>query len=119
MGHKLNDAITYMCILFSRYGETNIRRANAPMPVDQWRKSRNSDPNQGRQLPQTPRENVVKEETYSRIPPQDPKKHTLQTEELLASTPKQPFGQQSRPSHPLKADFFVSVPIFTETLNHR
>ncbi|KAL4229276.1 hypothetical protein ACF0H5_012316 [Mactra antiquata] len=101
-----------------RYGETNIRRANAPLKMDQWKKNRVRDPNQGRPLPAEPQEHVVRESHYQRLPPQDPKLRRFRSEEMIASTPKEYTQPQPRQNQPIKADFFVSVPIFTETLDH-
>lgn len=98
-----------------RYGETNIRHVNQTLRRDEWKKGGRMHPNENRPLPTTPREHVE--------PPRAVHKERnlyqnseIQTDRSMTSSLR---SRPPRPSAPVSADFFVSVPIFNETLSHR
>ena len=89
------------------------------MKTDQWKKGYR-DPNAGRRLPDPPQEPVVENVRRQRPPSGRPPRNQFETEYHLSSTPRQPQPQPQRAyKQPLTADFFISVPIFNETLDHR
>lgn len=123
-----------------RYGETNIRHLDT-RPREHWQKGNKY---QGRQLPATP---IVEVEVEPHELRRQPESRTYMETQRSAGiqqngyeTPRSlrsqrtarsdrppsyrapaPPGEEvlrQRPPRPKTADFFVSVPIFNETLNH-
>jgi hypothetical protein len=87
------------------------------MKQDQWRKGY-KDPNAGRRLPDPPQEPVV-ETVQRQRPPSGRPQRQFETEHHVSSTPRQQPLSQRKYKQPVSADFFISVPIFNETLDHR
>lgn len=120
-----------------RYGETNIRHLEA-RPREHWQ---SSSKYQGRQLPTTPRPRVYDEEPHQlrRKPAHLSNQTYTDTPRTTASQavsyrsprsdrgtpnyqapppPRDEAAVRHRPPKPKTADFFLSVPIFNETLDH-
>ncbi|WAR04120.1 hypothetical protein MAR_019489 [Mya arenaria] len=122
----------------NRYGENEIHRVNQPLRLDQWKK-RGVNPNDGRPLPEVPQDVPHEQSREAATPRQAPhyerevaRGEPRREQELRPLRQKPPVyrgdhvdldssiasSRRSTRSQPLKADFFISVPIFNETLNH-
>jgi len=120
--HRPNFNVLHIHV-FDRYGENQVRHYERGLRPDEWKKGGKRDPNEGRALPDIPHSTPRREVRQPEAP--------VYREEETRQFRARPLGRldnnmdlnssiaSSRRSQPLRADFFISVPIFNETLDHR